>query len=445
MKKFLLLAFFLLCFIHVGAQIISTVAGGDSLGLGDGGPAIDAVIAGPIGIAIDGAGNIYIGDKGNNRIRKVNSSGIISTIAGTGAPGYLGDGAAATAALINQPYGVAVDNAGNVYFADGNNNCIRKINTTGVIFTIAGIGGSHGYNGDNIAATTALLYAPCGITVDSTGNILFTDGENNRIRKINTSGIITTIAGTGTAGNMGDNGQATAAEINTPYSILLDAAGNLYIGEQYGGRVRKISSTGIITTFAGTGTAGAIGDNGPATAAEITHAEGLAMDAGGNLYISDEYNERIRKVNASGTITTYAGDGIGDYNGDDIVASAAQLDPAGLALDAIGNLYIADFGNHRIRRITSTVVSVNNVNNVAEYALVYPNPTQRDFTIGITSAFDEQANVVITNTAGEQVKEFTTTTNKPLNVKLDERTGMYFITVTTAHYTECKKLLVANP
>jgi sugar lactone lactonase YvrE len=423
------------------AQIITTIAGDSSAGYnGDNIPAITAELGQPDGIAVDGAGNVYIGDKNNNRIRKINTSGIITTIAGTGIYGYSGDDSLATNAKINYPYGVAVDGSGNVYFADEGNNCVRKINTSGIITTIAG-NDTGGYNGDNIAATLAKLHFPCGVAVDTIGNIYITDG-NNRIRKVNSSGIITTIGGTGALIDSGDNSQATAAGIFGPYAIALDADGNIYIGEENGFRVRKINTSGIITTVAGTGRGGFAGNNGPATAVEMGSIYGLAVDVTGNLFISDNYNNIVRKINTSGIITTYAGTGIFGFSGDGGSALDAEFNtPVGLAFDEGGNLFIVDGGNNRIRHITSTV-SVKSITAIDDKLTVYPNPCQGQFMINLFGAIDEQAQVTITDIMGNTVKRLALLTNRPLNIKLDERAGLYFITVTTPEGTYNAKLVI---
>ncbi len=234
MKKILLLAtlFLLGNATRHRPRSLPTFAGDSTAGYnGDGISAVAAKLFQPIGVAVDGTGNVYISDRGNNRIRKVNTSGIITTIAGNGLSGYTGDNGPATDAKINYPYGVAVDVNGNVYFADNNNSCIRKVNTFGIITTIAG-NDTEGYNGDNIPATSAELNSPTGVAVDGSGNVYIADALNNRIRKVNTSGIITTIAGTGASIDSGDNGLAVASGIYGPYSITLDATNNIYIGEQ---------------------------------------------------------------------------------------------------------------------------------------------------------------------------------------------------------------------
>jgi hypothetical protein len=379
MNKHLLLLFvWLLASTTTHAQIITTVAGGGTVGLGDGGPAIDCTLDNPIGIAVDASGNIYIGDRDHHRIRKISNTGIITTIAGTGVSGYSGDGGPATNAMMSSPYGVAVDNWGNVYLTEGEaEGRIRKISLSGIITTVAG-GGAVGL-GDGGPATNATLY-PAGVVVDGAGNIYITDAVNNRVRKVNTSGIITTVAGGGSV--IGDGGPATAAKMWHPYAIAIDGWGNLYVGEDYGARVRMITGSGIITTVAGTGSSGYSGDNIPATIAKVNGPTGVAVDRFGNVYIGDADNHRIRKVDISGTIFTVAGTGTAGYSGDGSPAVEAELKtPVGVAIHgATGNLYIADFGNSRIRKVTD-VVSVNDVDALGMEIGMYPNPTNGTFTI----------------------------------------------------------------
>jgi len=301
--------------INTSTGVITTIAGIDYPNNGsnwyyggDGGLATSAYLANPFGVALDTAGNIYIADNLNNVIRKVTvSTGIISTVAGDGSffmnmwP-FCGDGGLATDAQLNNPWGVAVDVAGNIYIADRGNNVIRKVTvSTGIISTICGDGNA-GYSGDNGQANIAELNAPDGVTIDSTGNIYISDDGNNVIRKINAStGKITTVAGNGTAGFSGDNGSATSAKLNDPsLGVAFDAAGNFYIADDANERIRKVNaSTGNITTVAGTGVNGYSGDGGPATLATFNGPEGVAVDAQGNIYISDE-NNVIRKINGAG-------------------------------------------------------------------------------------------------------------------------------------------------
>ncbi len=356
MKKFIIIFIIAVSFFgrqFANAQTIITIAGNGTQGYsGDGGSAISAKLDHPEGVAIDVAGNLYIADLSNHVIRKVNTSGIISTFAGTGTAGYSGDGGPATSAKLFSPRGVAIDAAGNLYIAELINHVIRKINTSGIISTFAGTS-TAGYSGDGGPATSAKLYLPASVAIDAIGNIYFTDHGNNVVRKVNTSGIISTIAGTGTAGYSGDGGSATSAKLNEPTGLDIDALGNVYIADYINNVVRKINTSGIISTFAGTGIAGYSGDGGPATSAKLYWPAGIAVDAFGNLYISDVNNSVIRKVNTSGIISTFAGTGIIGYSGDGGLATMAQLSSclSGLAIDIAGNLYIADRDNNVIREV----------------------------------------------------------------------------------------------
>ena len=334
---------------------ITTIAGTGELGFsGDGGPAVEAELYNPYGVAVDGAGNLYIADTFNDRIRKVDSSGVITTIAGTGERGFSGDEGPAVEAWLYNPYGVAVDGAGNLYIADTFNHRIRKVDSTGTITTIAGTG-EFGFSGDGGPAVRAALYFPSGVAVDGAGNLYIADTSNHRIRKVDATGTITTIAGTGERGFGGDEGPATTARLTFPRGVAVDGAGNLYIADTSNHRIRKVDATGTITTIAGTGERGFGGDEGPATTARLTFPLGVAVDSAGGLYIADTYNHRIRKVDSTGTITTIAGTGEFGFGGDGGPAVEAGLrNPYGVAVDGAGNLYIADTDNHRIRKVDST-------------------------------------------------------------------------------------------
>ena len=287
-----------LCAGHAGAVPgdISTFAGDGTAGfLGDGSAATAAQLNSPHGVFGDGAGNIYIADVNNNRIRKVDPSGDISTFAGDGTVGSGGDGGAATAAQLNGPQSVFVDGSGNVYIADVNNNRIRKVDPSGDISTFAG-DGTVGSGGDGGAATAAQLNGPQSVFVDGSGNVYIADVNNNRIRKVDPSGDISTFAGDGTVGSGGDGGAATAAQLDSPLDVSVDGSGNVYIADTNNNRIRKVDSSGDISTFAGTGTAGFSGDGGPATLAQIFFPHGVSVDGSGNVYIADTANQRIRKV-----------------------------------------------------------------------------------------------------------------------------------------------------
>jgi sugar lactone lactonase YvrE len=337
----------------VSGGVITTVAGNGTFGFsGDNGPATGAQFTSPDGVAVDSAGNLYIEDSGNRRIRKV-SNGVITTVAGNGTPGFSGDNGPATSAQLNGPEGIAVDSAGNLYIGDSGNYRIRKV-SGGVITTVAG-NGTEGYSGDNGPATSAQLRWVRGVAVDSAGNLYIADSGNDRIRKVS-GGVITTVAGNGTYGYSGDNGPATSARLRSPTGVAVDSAGNLYIADQSNSRIRKISN-GVITTVAGSGTFGYSGDDGPATSAQLRFPTGVAVDSAGNIFIADSDNMRIRKV-SNGVITTVAGNGTFGHSGDNGPATSAQLaPPRGIAVDSAGNVFIADRDNFRIRKVSGGVIT----------------------------------------------------------------------------------------
>jgi len=339
------------------AGAISTAAGNGTYGYsGDGGPATSAEEAEPSDVVFDTAGNVYIAEWANSRIREISAStGDINTVAGDGTPGYSGDGGPATSAELYNPGGIAMDSSGNIYIADTNNYRIRKVTaSTGIITTVAG-NGTYGYSGDGGPATSAELAYPEKVALDGSGNIYIADSYNERIRKVTAStGVITTVAGNGTAGYSGDGGPATSAELSSPAGVALDSSGNIYIADLSNSRIRKVTvSTGVITTVAGNGTAGYSGDGGPATSAEIFFPFSVATDSGGNFYIADFDNCRIRLVTvASGTISTAAGDGTCGYGGDGGTAIGAELNsPIGVRMSVGGSLYIPDTYNNRTRSV----------------------------------------------------------------------------------------------
>ncbi len=337
----------------ISGGTIATVAGNGLGGYGgDSGPAVAAFLDYPTRVAVDAAGNIYVADTDNNRIRKI-SNGMVTTFAGTGAAGFAGDGGPAANAELNRPWGIALDAAGNLYIADNNNQRVRKV-SGGIINTIAGTGTQGSSGGSN--PLTISLSNPIAVAVDAAGNIYIADGSNNRILKI-TGNVATVVAGNGKQGFSGDGGSATSATLNGPYDIALDSAGNLYIADSGNNVIRRVSG-GVITTVAGNGNAGGSGDGGAATAASLSDPNGVAVDARGNLYIADSLNSRVRRV-SGGQITTVAGSGSQLYGGDGGTASAAGINfPEGIAFDSAGNLYIADSGNNRVRSVLATTVSI---------------------------------------------------------------------------------------
>jgi len=346
----------------------------------------------------------------------------ISTIAGTGTAGFSGDGGAATSAEIHSPYGLALDTAGNIYFADQANNRIRKVTaSTGDIATVAG-DGIAGYSGDGGAATSAELNGPTGVAVDRFGNIYIADASNNRIRAVNAGiaavtiagvviqpGDIATVAGTGAAGYNGDNIAATSAELSFPFGVAVDGPANIYISDRNNSRVREVSApTGIINTVAGNGTAGYSGDGGAATGAELHSPSGVALDMSGNIYIADTTNDRIREVTKStGDISTVAGNGTAGYSGDGGAATSAELHlPIGVGVDAAGNIYIADTMNDRIRKVTASTALISTVagNGTAGYSGDGGLATSAEINLPYDVALDTAGDFYIADTSNNRVR-----------------------------------------
>lgn len=346
--------------------MITTLAGNNTSGSGsgssgDGGLATAASLLNPNDVTVDASGNVYLTDGGTTySIRKVSPDGLITRFAGNNTSGFSGDGGPASAAALNFPQGLVMDNAGNLLISDGGNRVIRKVNPSGIISTIAGTPGTYGYSGDGGLATAAQMGFPCGLCVDATGAIYVADAGKHVIRRISASGIISTVAGTGVAGYSGNGGPATSAQLSAPTDVSVDASGNLYIADRDNHCIRKISTSGIISTVAGLGGSlnyGFTGDGGPATSAKLNKPNSVSADASGNLYISDYTNNRIRKVNSSGTISTFAGNGqssvLGDgpafYGGDYGPATSASLFAPYGHFATSSTLYVAS--SYRIRAI----------------------------------------------------------------------------------------------
>ena len=354
--------------VLVSGNVLPVAGNGAWTLVDDGKIATQAELNLPAGVTVDGAGNIYIADSLHNRVRKVTAStGIISTIAGNGNPAYTGDGALAVNATLNTPDGVALDGAGNLYIADTGNNVIRQINAvTGNISTVAGTG-VEGSAGDTKAATLAQLNQPWGVTIDFAGNIFIADTADHRIRRVDAvTGIITTVAGNGfmnpdgSGGYNGDNILAVNAELNRPFAVAFDAPGDMYIPDSANERIRMVNPAGTITTFAGVGVVGNSGDGGPATLANLYAPSGVAVDPAGNVYIADTQNDAIRKVNAtSKNISTVIKNGTGEYYFNGQFIKQALYGPIGLYLDGSGNLFIADYYLMVVREMQSNFVAIN--------------------------------------------------------------------------------------
>ncbi len=412
----------------INAQTITTVAGnginGDS---GNGGIAISASINRPYGGVFDSKGNFYFVESNSNRVRKTSPCGIIDAVAGTGVAGFSGDSALAATAELNSPRWVATDTHNNIYIADGDNYRIRKIDTAGIIYTIAGNGVS-AYSGDSGQAISASFIQPSGICIDSLGNIYIADDA--RIRKIDTSGIITTVAGNGTVGFSGDSGLATSAEIHA-HGIYIDKSGNLFIADFY--RIRVVNAiTGVINTIAGTGISPYNGDGIPAISANF-NTIGLVWDSIGNIYTADLDNNRVREIDTFGIIHTIAGTGIAGFSGDGGLADTATMyDPSGVAFDPCGNLLVPCKENFRIRKIifdsscnNCNPLSVNVANNHITVS-IYPNPATTELTITSPNKIN---NITIANILGQTLQtEITNTEKAEINIAALP-SGIYFVKV----------------
>lgn len=402
------LFFTLLLNIKISAQIISTVAGNGTIGYsGDGGPAINAQLGDMYYTypAFDNVGNMYIAQNGNNTIRKIDASGIITTIAGTnGVIGYSGDGGPAINALLYHPTAIAIDNANNIYFADRNGDIIRKIDPVGIITTVSGQATTTCGVGDGGPLAQARFRAISALSFDQLNNLYIADFGCDVIRMVNNAGIINTIAGNGTHGFSGDGGPATLAQLAYPCKVAIDNTGNIYIPDAQNHRIRKINTSGIITTIAGTGISGYSGDGGPATLAQLSFPGSVIIDNGNNLYIGD-YNDVIRKIDVSGNISTFAGTGITGYSGDGGPAILANLrfTEGRISIDNnFNNIYFVNYlDGNVIRKITNCItasiiqqpvsVTLCNTGNAA-FSIIASNMTGLQWQVNNGSGWSNVSN-----------------------------------------------------
>lgn len=440
-----LLAAATLSVASVNAQNITTeMANGLSVAGGADGTQHTCSIK-PFGIYINYFGNIYVSDYSNHKIKELfQSDTSVHSIAGSATPGFSGDGSDATGAQLNLPAGICTNYAGDtIYFADAHNHAIRKLSLAGShfnIYTIAGTGGTSGFSGDGGLASAAQFNNPFGICRDLVGNIYIADQGNNRIRKIDhATGNISTIAGGATAGSSGDGGAATAALLNGPTGVFVDTPGNIYIADQGNNTIRKIDLSGNISTVAGTaGSSGSSGDGGVATSAKLNAPTSVFYYAG-NIYIADKNNNKIRKVDNAGMISTVAGTGTAGYNGDNMAASSAQLSgPTDIFVNNNG-LYIVDAGNFRIRKVALPNAVSGPQNALA--STIAPNPSNGQFTITLPSA-KGTVSVAINNVVGTTIYA-SQIANGKLQVDMSAQpAGVYFVHLASGNTTATQKIVV---
>lgn len=335
--------------------IIQTIAGNGNYRIApEGSAAVRSYLSIPHSVAIGPDGNLYVADSQNHRVVRVGKDGAMTTVVGTGRFGYSGDGGQATRASIYYPKGVAVDRAGNLYVSDTLNSVIRKVTPQGIISTFAGTG-KPGFTGDGAAATSADLNYPTGVSVDTSGNVYIADSLNHAIRMVSSQGIITTLAGTGTEGFSGDGGPARSARLHTPYRVTVDSTGNIYIADIYNHRIRRINTSGVIETIAGTGQPGPGGEGVQARQTAVYTPTAIVVDSAGNIYYTEQITSLVRRISPSGIVNTIAGTGRTEFSGDGRIATEASMYwPLDLAMDPQGNLYVADSMNHRIRLLLAT-------------------------------------------------------------------------------------------
>ncbi len=378
---------------------------------GDGGLATRASVMNSHSVAVDEDGNIYIADTLNNRIRKVEAAtGNITTIAGNGTIDFSGDGGPATKASLSFPAGIAAGSDGTLYFADSGNRVVRKISPNGVILTVAGRAGQSGFSGDGGPATRATLDFPVGVALDAKGALYIADTGSQRIRKVSPEGIMTTVAGNGHCCFSGDGRVATNSDFSLPYDITADRAGNLYIVDRDSQRILRVDGkNGIMTTVAGNGVSGYSGDGGPALQASLANPMGMAISRDGSLFIADHGNHRIRKVDAiTRMISTVAGNGVQDLTGDGGPATEASLNsPTGVALDSEGKLYISDTGNQCVRVVDLSNGLINAIAGTGNSGFSGDGgpATKADLANPTGLAFDEEGHLYIADSDNDRIRK----------------------------------------
>jgi sugar lactone lactonase YvrE len=384
------------------AGVVSTIAGKAGIQGSADGTGTAASFASPEGIAMDASGNLYVADTGGCKIRKITAAGVVSTLAGSSEFFGSADGTGA-AALFNYPTGITVDSSGNLYVTDTENDTIRKITAEGVVTTLAGKAGDFGY-ADGMG-TAARFDNPEGIAVDASGNLYVTDRLNNTIRKMTSAGVVSTLAGIATTGGSAD-GAGTNAYFNGPEKIAVDADGNLYVADTYNCEIRKITAEGVVTTLAGK--AGTLGHaDGTGTAASFDLPEGIAVDASGNLYVTDTDNDTIRKITPEGVVTTLAGKARTFGSADGTGAAASFFYPQGIAVDASGNLYVADTDNTTIRKITPEGVVTTLAGTAGTYGSTDGTGAAASFNSPTGIAVDASGNLYVADSGNVTIRKVT--------------------------------------
>jgi len=391
--KNLILPFLFLMVQNLNSQTVTTIAGSGVASFADGTGAV-AQFNSPSRMAIASDGTIYVADYINNRIRKISATGIVSTLAGTGNSGAING--LATTATFYHPSAVAVAADGTIYVADEGNNLIRKITAGGMVSTLAGSGSAGLTDG---TGTAAEFDAPSSIVVASDGTVFVADEDNDCIRKITTAGTVTTFAGSGLGGYV--NGTGTAAQFSSPFGLAITSDGTIFVADTINNRIRKITPAGVVTTFAGSGALGGGATDGIGIAADFNFPTGIAVASDGSVYVADTGNNKIRKISAAGEVTTLAGSGVSGYaNG---VGTAAQFNsPSGVTVATDGTVYVTDTNNHRIRKITNTLETSNfqKENKIT----VYPNPVTNTLHINSGEVIDK---ITIIDFTGKKIIEQT--------------------------------------